>query len=384
MGTGGMNGRIKLDWAKDAAIAFVNVLKNQPPATQQNMRVGIVSWAGNNYRVGTLNPTNNWDSVISYINSITYQGNTDNYTCMECGLVKAGALLSTPADQKVIIFMSDGIGNRIVTSCTSTNSSSCTLAEPCTNNTPLLTHCPLADQAAINAASALKADGVDIYTVGYGSRVEPITILENNLQAIASDPDSNYYLYGGNENNWANVFTQIAPRICTLGPTTAALPTTIPPTRLTPTADAHVNGSHTTTATNYGTAAALSIDGSPIHITYMKFDLTSLATKTVSKATLRLKVTDSSTGTQRIKSSSNTSWGETTINYSNRPALSSTVINNIIGGLSGNWVQIDLTTFVNANKGRVVTLAIDSTSSDGLGLKSKEAPSEKPELVVEH
>jgi hypothetical protein len=79
-----------------------------------------------------------------------------------------------------------------------------------------------------------------------------------------------------------------------------------------------------------------------------------------------------------------TNWTESTINYNNRPAVLSTITAQSSNTSTVNsWKEIDMTTFVNANKGKVVSIRIDSLSSDDLIINSREAASGRPILVIE-
>jgi len=232
MGTLNVGFQSKLQWEKQAAVAFLNFIKSQSIMLQQSVRIGVVSWAGNMYRVSSLPLTNNWDTVINFINLMTYQS-TDAYTCIECAINKSTGLL-TSTNRKVIILMSDGVGNRITASCTSANSSCSDPTPPACDNGAYGPHCPQADLAAISAALTQKGNGITFHVVGYGSRTNPVTILENNLRAIASG-DSSYHYGGDDAANWSNIFQSIVPQIC--GGTTPILtPSPRQPTAtLTPT-----------------------------------------------------------------------------------------------------------------------------------------------------
>jgi hypothetical protein len=78
---------------------------------------------------------------------------------------------------------------------------------------------------------------------------------------------------------------------------------------------------------NFGTSTVLYVDsGSPTAIAYIKFDLTSLAGKDITGAVFQVKTgSEASAGTQNVKSVVDTSWGENSIVYNNRPALGSTL-----------------------------------------------------------
>ncbi len=132
---------------------------------------------------------------------------------------------------------------------------------------------------------------------------------------------------------------------------------------------------------NYGGSSRLLTVNTPSRITYMKFDLTQLANTDVRNAELQVRVYNASTKTQRIKQVSNTSWSESGLTYNNRPSLGSQ-IGAISGTVFNQWKYINITTFVNQNKGRVVTLAIDTAESDKLELYSRSSSLNGPRIVV--
>src|SRR5439155_10450913 len=79
--------------------------------------------------------------------------------------------------------------------------------------------------------------------------------------------------------------------------TTAPAPTTV---TVTPVADTYVRSD--TPTTNYGTATRVDADGSPIQISYLKYDLSAYGGRQITSAKLTVRVTDDgSTGTQAVK-----------------------------------------------------------------------------------
>lgn len=146
---------------------------------------------------------------------------------------------------------------------------------------------------------------------------------------------------------------------------------------LSPTQDATVKASYPNS--NYGTRKELQVDGNSLKITYMQFDLRSV--RSVRGAMLRLKITDPSNGVQHVKEVASNSWNEGTLTYSRRPAAS-TNLASINGGGSDSWVSIDLTDYVAAKKGQVMSIALDSLDSNGLYFKSKESSDDRPQLVI--
>ncbi len=174
----------------------------------------------------------------------------------------------------------------------------------------------------------------------------------------------------------ANVLSSTTPAIVT-----TALPANATTIALTPVADTYVDSSATTTT--HGTSTSIQTVGgtSPIKFGYLKFDLTSLAGKTIISAKLHATISNGSTGTQNFKNVSDTSWNETTMNYTTKPALGS-VITTISNTTDNQVADIDLTSFVSEQKGKLASLGIDSTSTNTFAINSKEASTNKSILNV--
>ncbi|WP_457974440.1 phytase [Arthrobacter sp. D1-17] len=154
---------------------------------------------------------------------------------------------------------------------------------------------------------------------------------------------------------------------------------------LTATADSYVSGGATTT--NYGTSTLLGVDSSPVEVTYLKFDLSAYAGRTLESATLQLRSAGSgSTGKQNVKLVTTDTWTESgtgAITYSNRPALGTSI--GTLGPTTTNTnYSVPLTASGLAGElGQQLSLGLDSSSSDGLDLNSKEAGSTAaPKLVL--
>ena len=169
-------------------------------------------------------------------------------------------------------------------------------------------------------------------------------------------------------------------------PGTTPVPTPVPTgppaatTSFAPTADASVRADSPTN--NYGGDTTLMSDGQPVMAAYMKFDLTPLAGRAISKAALRMKVTNGSSGTQSLKLASDTSWAETGITYGGRPMLGA-AFKTFAGGNAGSWVEVDVTSGIANRAGQVITLGIDSAGSDGYAFYSRESSVDKVTLVIE-
>lgn len=147
----------------------------------------------------------------------------------------------------------------------------------------------------------------------------------------------------------------------------AASPTPISSTSITPIDDSWVEQANPTAT--HGTSTTLSSDNTPVEQALMKFDLGVLAGRTISSAKLRMYVTDASASTQVVKPLLSNAWNEGTVNYSNQPGRGAQIA-TFPGGTTGTWREVDITSFITANIGQTISLAIDSTGSDGFDFSS--------------
>jgi predicted esterase len=144
---------------------------------------------------------------------------------------------------------------------------------------------------------------------------------------------------------------------------------------LHPTRDATVKANYPTS--NYGFRNVLQVDGRSLKTTYMAFDLRGVSE--VDQAVLRVQVTDPSRGVQYIHEAAHNQWSEAGLTYRNRPG-SASLVTTINGGDRGE-LAIDLTDFVRARLGGVITLVLSSSNRDGLYFESRESAS-PPELTL--
>ena len=151
---------------------------------------------------------------------------------------------------------------------------------------------------------------------------------------------------------------------------------------LTATADSYVSSG--ATGTNYGTSTVLGVDSSTEEITYLKFDLSAHAGRTLESAALQLRSAgNGSTGKQNVKLVATDSWSEGGLTYINRPALG-TSIGSLGPTVANTSYSVPLTVSgLTGELGQQLTLGMDSSSSDGLDLNSKEAGgTAAPKLVL--
>ncbi|MBI4136587.1 DNRLRE domain-containing protein [Candidatus Roizmanbacteria bacterium] len=157
-------------------------------------------------------------------------------------------------------------------------------------------------------------------------------------------------------------------------------------TILNPSEDTYVNSGSPNTS--YGSAAELKVRAaSPEQIAYFKFNLNDpeLIGTTVSGARLRLTTssTGASAGSQTVKQVVDSTWSESSINYNNRPAVSS-VLDTINAGATWKWYNATIDpAYVQANMGNSVSFAVDSASTDDAIFFSREGSS-RPQLVLYH
>ena len=159
-----------------------------------------------------------------------------------------------------------------------------------------------------------------------------------------------------------------------------------------PIADAYVEDG-TNAATNFGTVTPLLVKTAnqtgQRRYAYLKFDLTPVA-RSITTVKLRIFASLSAAGSVGTSAYSvaDTTWGETSINWNNKPNRTAiTGANATVTTTTNAWYDIDVTTYVKAEKaaGRdIVSLALQngSNSTPNIFLNSREAGTGKPELVV--
>lgn len=188
------DGRTKLEWAKDAAKAFVDTIQK---SGKTNIRLSISSFgAQGNDGAGALSPEYNstlhinlssdYSAVKNAINSIKY---IKKGTCVQCGIRIGNQTNQTSPNLKAQILLSDGKANHIWNGTTSG-----------------------AKTAAINEANTGRSKGIAYYVLGYGLKSTG-AIDEATLLAIAGDAQN--YLYKPDANQWATAFLSILSKLCT-------------------------------------------------------------------------------------------------------------------------------------------------------------------------
>ena len=174
------------------------------------------------------------------------------------------------------------------------------------------------------------------------------------LLVLAGDDSTRYYVHN---------FLPISPAS---GPTTATLTTT---------ADTYVNGS--SPGSQFGTSATVWVDNSPVNTGYLKFNLAPYAGRTITAATLKVRTTTNadsgSGGTFTVHPVADDTWSESTT-YTTRKTLGSTTLGSLVKPTATNTAY-SMTLSPSALQGDVgstLSLGLTTTTSDGLGLTSRQ------------
>lgn len=154
-----------------------------------------------------------------------------------------------------------------------------------------------------------------------------------------------------------------------------------PPEVVTLTATADAFTKSTSATRNYGREATLRVrGGSPAYSAYLRFDLSGLAGRTVTGATLRLYASDGGPQGGTVVRTG-TTWTETTIAWGNAPAAVAGPLASIGAVGSGAWVEVALPLDSVAG-GTALSLAISGTHTNSVYYSSREG-SAPPELRLE-
>ncbi len=141
-----------------------------------------------------------------------------------------------------------------------------------------------------------------------------------------------------------------------------------------PVADAVVLSNRSTA--NYGTIGSLGTDDVPVMLSYLQFDVQGVS-GTVNSATLRVYLNSGSFAFDIAEVTDN-SWVESSITYSNAPAVGS-VINNSGAVSAGSYIEIDVTPYITGNG--TVSLAV-LADEIGRNIFNSREGANPPELVI--
>lgn len=182
----------------------------------------------------------------------------------------------------------------------------------------------------------------------------------------------------------------------TPNPTNTPAPTSTPtpsPTpapitaSISPKGDSYVKSDNPNT--NFGNAATLAAKASnPINMAYFKFTIPNLSGKTIISAKLRLTVINSDdaavgSANRLTLKSTNNSWSETTLTYSNKPAGGAAIATKNGAITKNESFELDVLSAVVGKTGDVsFVLESTGTNANNLVVNSSNASSNKPVLII--
>ena len=142
---------------------------------------------------------------------------------------------------------------------------------------------------------------------------------------------------------------------------------------------ADANTSKANPTRNYGGLATVKLDADPTQTGYFRF-IPQFDGK-VTKATLRVYTTASSTTGFSVYPVADGAWGEKTITYANAPAAGTTRLAAVGSFSKSKWLALDVTPAV--TQSGPVSLALKAASATGFAVAAREYPNPRTaELVV--
>jgi chitodextrinase len=214
--------------------------------------------------------------------------------------------------------------------------------------------------------------GVDHYAI-WRDGVQIATSTTNAFSDFTTVGGATYtyavvaYDTAGNVSTFSNTAT-----ITTPGASTTVL-------TFSPAADAPIFSAQPTT--NFGSATALNVDGSPQENFLIRFVVSGVGGRTVAGAKLKLYNVNASTSGGGFFRVGDDSWVEGTVTWQNAPAADPTPIATLGAVAVNNWYEIDVSSLITADG--TYSIRGSSTSSDGADYTSKEGTTSfRPQLVV--
>ena len=142
-------------------------------------------------------------------------------------------------------------------------------------------------------------------------------------------------------------------------------------------ADTYVNAG--SPATSFGSALTMRTDASPDLHAYLRFNVTGLGGTPITKATLKVFSSSSSSQGIRAFGVADNTWSESGTNYNTAPALGSQLASSATI-TTGTWVSLDVTPYVTSEGSFNFGLTTPSTTS--LSFASRETGANAPQLVI--
>jgi hypothetical protein len=156
---------------------------------------------------------------------------------------------------------------------------------------------------------------------------------------------------------------------------------------VTPVADTYT-ASSAPTSTAGGSSPELRADVAETDTAFLRFNLSQLAGKTITSATLQLHSASEawagSTATFDVKLVRANDWKEQWMSYTNSVPIANTVLGTLVGPKSPNtWYQIGLSSsLLQSHAGGLISMAIAGRASDVLIFNSRKSGSLAPRLIL--
>jgi hypothetical protein len=135
---------------------------------------------------------------------------------------------------------------------------------------------------------------------------------------------------------------------------------------------------------NFGSSALMAADASPTDIAYLRFVVSGIGATPVTRAVLRVQVDGGSSANSnsggRVRRISNGAWQENAVTYATRPALDGPVLATQGTVALNQIVDFDVTSAVSGDG--TYDFAVDSTSTDGVRYRTREATNGWPILIL--
>jgi hypothetical protein len=259
-----VSGKTQIEWAKEAATAFVNQFQEGVASDQyaSTLRIGVITFttskdsSGHEVYSRVEQPlTNDFNLVKQKISAISDSAiGSGAATCIECAVDQTNSAFDSGSKAKYDIFLSDGESDL------TTSGKEIATADRAAQATPIKA-----------AADAGRAAGITYFSIGFGSGSH---YYQSVLQAIANSLASKYFFYKPDPSTWPNTFLALVPQVCEgpnpytacslsfnplLSPPPSTSPTATPTT--TPTATPTVTPTATPTVTPTPTGTPNSCNG---------------------------------------------------------------------------------------------------------------------------
>jgi hypothetical protein len=149
---------------------------------------------------------------------------------------------------------------------------------------------------------------------------------------------------------------------------------------LAPVADSYVQADKP--GTNFGTATSIKVDGSPVTVSYLRFEVKGLGAP-VAKATLTVFTPTAASTSINVRPVADNGWSEVGLTYTNRPPAGATAIPSALPIVANTTLSYNVTRLVSGDG--LYSFALDTSSSNSKSLPSREnaTESQRPKLIIE-